>query len=122
MPNSKPDTILVRDLCLNMLIGINADEQNRQQDVIVNLSIDMSPINDQRREHISQTICYDTLISQIQSLPQKKHYKLVEDFAEDIAKTALSHHLAQQVTVCVEKPQAIADARAVGIEIIRYKS
>ena len=50
------------------------------------------------------------------------HIKLVETLAERIADLAMAHAMVRVVTVRVEKPEAIEEAAAAGVEITRRKS
>ena len=50
------------------------------------------------------------------------HINLVETMAEEIAKFCLSDSRVISVKVRVEKPDIIADAAGVGVEIERYQT
>ena len=113
------DKVFVRDLTLSAILGILPEERVTPQPVIVNLIV----LTDTRRAALSKDIAdalnYAELAAQASQLTVQGKYLLIESLVEDLAKLCLSKESAVAVTVRVEKPQAVADASAVGVEIFR---
>ena len=111
--------ILVRDLRIDMLIGIHDHEKEKVQPVLVNIEAHLKarPGVDE----IGDTLCYDTLIKAIQALAAHQHINLVETFAEEIAALTLKDDRVSVVTVRVEKIAVYEFAAAVGVEIRRAR-
>jgi dihydroneopterin aldolase len=113
--------LIIRDLRLNMGIGIYDYEQGITQPVLVNVVADVAPPADWRKDSFDQAICYATLADAILAIPKDRHINLVETYAEMIAEKALSTPGIMAVTVRVEKTEAYKPAAAVGVEIRRER-
>jgi dihydroneopterin aldolase len=115
------DKVFVKDLSIEMLIGIYPNEQQNKQRVIVNLEAwvdSTSSVNDRYEE----AVCYESLIRTIESTAHQGHINLVETLAEKIAAACLLNTKIQRVKIRIEKPDVIANASSVGIEITRNKT
>lgn len=114
--------VFVRDLLLDAYIGAYDHEQGAPQPVLINLEIEVvepsSPIDDK----LEDVLCYNKMTQAIKAILDSGHIKLVETLAERIAALALDHPLALSVRVRIEKPNAIAEAAAAGVEIVHEKS
>jgi dihydroneopterin aldolase len=62
---------------------------------------------------------YEALVEQVRQLVGSRHVSLVETLAEHIAELCLDDPRVRLARVRVEKLDAIADAAAVGVEILR---
>ena len=113
--------ICIKDLQLDMLIGVYPEEQKKPQSVIVNLTLDVDPPANWQEDDINSVISYDVMVQDIQDLAARGQIGLVEHFAEEIAALALNDQRAQKVFVKIEKPEAIENTASVGVEIIRSR-
>ncbi len=113
------DRILIKDLLLRTIIGINEDERTERQDVLVNLVVDTDTRAAGRSDEIADAVNYRTLTKQIIQLVETSRFLLVERLAEEIARVCLADARIERVKVTVEKPQALRFARSVGVEIER---
>lgn len=118
---SVPDKIIIRDLRLDMRIGIYDCEKNELQPVIVNLEIELLPITAGQTDDIGDTLDYETVINDVRAIAKAGHIHLAEHFAEKIAAACFRHKKAAATTVRVEKPEIIKNA-TVGVEIRRARS
>ncbi len=117
-----PTEIFVRDLTLEMSIGILEEERQKPQKVIVNIAALCRRTREATRtDEITSTVSYVGLIEIVETLARKKHYNLAETFAEDIATEALSIEALDQITVSVEKPDIIDSVETVGVRIVRKR-
>jgi len=64
---------------------------------------------------------YSTLLEGIALLVQQEHVNLLETLAERIARYCLADARVESVRVRIEKPDALAMCRSVGIEIERAR-
>lgn len=112
--------IIVRDLKLDMRIGVHEREKKRNQSIIVNIEIELQPVTAGQTDNIRDTLDYETVINDVRSIAQTGHVHLVEHFAEKIAAVCLRHEKAAATTVRVEKPAAFKDI-TVGVEIKRTR-
>ena len=123
LPASAPKRkVFVRDLELDAFIGVYESEQGSSQPVRINLDIDVAQPSDPAGDRLEDVVCYNRLTQGIKQIIDEGHIKLVETLAERIADLALSHSMVKSVNVRVEKPNAIKEALAAGVEISRTKS
>jgi FolB domain-containing protein len=116
------DQIIIRDLLLRGIIGINDWEREKEQDILINITLygDLQPasVSDQ----IEDTINYRTITKQvIAHVDQSKRFT-VEALAQDIANICLETRGVERARVRVEKPGALRFARSVGVEIERSRA
>lgn len=113
--------VFLRGLTLDAFIGAYESEQGVTQPIRIDLEVDViepaNPVSD-RYEDI---VCYDALTQGVKAILAEGHIKLVETLAERIADLALSNPMVISVLVRIVKPNAIPEADAAGVEIIRMK-
>jgi D-erythro-7,8-dihydroneopterin triphosphate epimerase len=114
-----PDRITITDLLVRGIIGVNDEERETRQDILVNLVLKVDARTPGRSDDIADAVNYRTIAKQVIALVESGSYFLVERLAEEIARLCLDHAGVQCVTVRVEKPGAVRFARSVGIEITR---
>jgi dihydroneopterin aldolase len=112
----KLDYIFIDRLTINGSIGIYDHERESLQPIVVSVRCGYMV-----SENLGEIICYKNMADAIEALIQKEHTDYVEELAERIAALCLLHERAQEVTVRVEKPNAIPGASSAGVEITRYK-
>ena len=121
-PDAVPRTrrMFIRDLVVNMLIGVHRHERDGRQRVRINLDlslIDGSSIDDDR---LASVVSYETLVHQIRTMCNSGHINLVETLAERIARLCFDDWRVRGATVRVEKLDVFADTDSVGVEIERF--
>ena len=121
-PESVPTyRILVRDLVLPWRIGVRRHEIDRRQRVRINLDLIVREQADPAADNYNDVICYERIIERIRQMAEAGHVKLAETVAHNIASMCLTEPNAVEVTVRVEKLEAIHDAASVGVEITRTR-
>ena len=115
------DRILIKDLHLRTIIGINDEERSDRQDVLINLIVETDTRRAGKSDDIADAVNYRTLTKQIIELVETSRFLLVERLAEEIAGLCLSDVRVERVSVTVEKPQALRFARSVGVSIERSR-
>ena len=106
--------IFVRDVRIEAEIGVYAHEHGRRQPLVIDVELDLAP---RSVEHIADTVNYETAISKAKALAKSGHFKLVEAFAERLARSYLEDPLVLRARVRIDKPEALAPATA-GVEIV----
>jgi dihydroneopterin aldolase/D-erythro-7,8-dihydroneopterin triphosphate epimerase len=115
------DQILIKDLFLRTIIGVNDEERSNRQDVLVNLVLDVDTRAAGRTDNIADAVNYRTIAKQVIDLVEGTHFFLVEKLAEEIAQLCLRDRRVQGVRVTIEKPAALRFARSVGVTIQRTR-
>jgi dihydroneopterin aldolase/D-erythro-7,8-dihydroneopterin triphosphate epimerase len=113
------DKILIKDLRLRCIIGINEFERREKQDVTINVVIWSDFTEAAMTDDISKTVDYKEITKGIIKLVEGSEFRLVETLAERIAESCLKHARVEKVRVTVEKPGALRFARNVGVSILR---
>ncbi len=115
----KLDKILIKDLLLRCIIGINEFERKEKQDVMINIVIWTSLTQAAETDDINRTVDYKQVNKKIVSLVENSKFFLLETLAEKIAALCLQNERIMKVKVNIEKPGALRFAESVGVEIIR---
>jgi dihydroneopterin aldolase len=122
MQDVTSDTIFLRDLRVETVVGIWDWERKIRQTV----SIDLEMASDIRRaavtDSIEDTLNYKAVAKRVQQLVGDSSFQLVETLAERIAALILDEFSVPWVQVRVNKPGAIRGARDVGVMIRRSRT
>jgi 7,8-dihydroneopterin aldolase/epimerase/oxygenase len=113
--------VFVHGLVLDAYIGAYDSEQGLTQPVKIDLEADVVEPSQPIGDRLEDVVCYDKMIQGIKAIIAEGHIKLVETLAERVADLALSHPMVLAVMVRIIKPNAITEAEAVGVEILRTK-
>jgi FolB domain-containing protein len=116
---SARDRILVRNLLVRGIVGLNDWERVKTQDIVVNLEIHGDFTAAGRSDDVSDTLNYRSLTKDVIAYVEGSGHYLVEALAHEIARIAVTRHGAERVRVRVEKPGALRFAESVGVEIER---
>ena len=116
------DKILIRDLLVRGILGLNDWEREKKQDILINLvlEIDMRPAA--LSDSIEDSLNYRSLTKAVVAHVETSARFLVEALATDIARIAIVEFGAARVSVRVEKPGALRFAQSVGVEIERRRA
>jgi FolB domain-containing protein len=116
------DAIHIRDLLLRTIIGINPEERENQQDVVINVTCYTDTRRAGQSDEIEDTLNYRSVTKRIIDHVEDSRYQLVEALAASIAHIVLTEFGVERVRVRVEKPGALRFARSVGVEIVRDRA
>jgi FolB domain-containing protein len=115
------DRILIRNLLLRAVIGVNDEERRNVQDVVLNITLETDTQAAGRSDRIEDTVNYRTITKQVIAHVEDSRYYLVEKLAAEVARLCLGYAGVLRATVRVEKPGALRFADSVGIEITRTR-
>ena len=113
------DKVIISDLRVQGIVGINADERTNPQEILINLTVFTHMEKAGVSDKIIDCVNYSTLSKKVAALAREAHHFTVEALASDIAGLCLAQHGVNGVRVRVEKPGAVRSARSVGVEIER---
>ncbi len=117
------DKIIIKDLLMRGIIGINPDERVKRQDILVNVVLYADISRAAETDDIEYAVNYKTISKQVIERVEEGSDFLVEKLVTDLARMILTDHPAvQKVQVRVEKPGALRFAQSVGIEIERTRA
>ena len=76
--------VIIKDLILNIFVGIHKFEKRKKQRVRFNIEILTNPLIEPSNKDLSSILNYEEIIKKINSLVKKRHHELLEDLAENI--------------------------------------
>ena len=113
------DKVIIKDLLVSGIIGIDAQERVEPQDILINIELSADLHAPGQSDDIADCINYHTVATQVLEHAQTAGRFTVEALAEDVAKICLADPRVQAVRVRVEKPAAVRFTKSVGVEIER---
>ncbi len=113
--------VFVRDLDLVALIGIYDHEKLKPQRIIVNIDLSVEEGEGPTDDDIGHVVSYEIVVKKVEAIIAEGHINLVETLCEKIAVSCLRDKRVVAARVRVEKPDIIANARSVGVEIERTR-
>lgn len=116
------DTIFLRELKIETLIGVYEWEKRVQQTLQLDLDIAMQDNRACETDDLKDALDYAEMVDQIKSMLASRHFNLLEALAENIAQILLNDFKAPWVKVSVAKLQAISGSKMVGVSIERGRS
>jgi FolB domain-containing protein len=119
--NPKPpdDLIVIKDLLLRGVIGVNDWEREVEQDILVNVTLTADLSRAGQTDDLGDTVNYRTVAKKIIAHVEGTQRFTLEALAADIAAICLAEPGVRRARVRVEKPGALRFARSVGVEIER---
>ena len=115
------DKIIIKNLLVRGIIGINDWEREKAQDILINIEISADLSEAGENDQIERSVNYRTISKKVIAHVAKVDRFTVEALAHDIAGLCLEDREAQRVLVRIEKPGAVRFAESVGVEIERSK-
>lgn len=116
------DKIIIKDLLLRGILGVNDWEREKIQDILVNIEIEGDLSKAGKSDRIEDSINYRSITKKVIAHVEKAQRFTVEALAEDIAAICLQEPGVQVARVLVEKPGALRFAHSVGVQIERSRT
>lgn len=113
------DIIVIRDLRVDVLIGIHKRERYVPQSVSIDLDIGIPGPKVFATDKVADTIDYQQVALGIAKLAASQHFRLVETLADRIAKLLMEDFKAPWVKVTASKIGILPNAKFVGVSIQR---
>lgn len=113
------DTIFLKDLKVETVIGIWGWERQIRQTVVINLEMAADIRRAAKSDSVEDTLNYKAVAKRLQQFVADAEFQLVETLAERIAEIVVNEFDVPWVSVEVSKPGAIRGSRDVGVRIER---
>lgn len=117
----KLDTVFVRGLVVEAILGIHPSEREIPQPVRISFAMTADVARAAREDRIEHAVDYAKACTLVADLTRNGRFRLAETLAEHIAQLLLREFPVHRVRVEVEKPAAIAAADSVGVSIERRR-
>lgn len=106
--------VFVRGLKVEAEIGVYEHEQGRRQPLVIDVELDVAAGG---WRHLADTVNYEQVVRAAQAIADGGHIGLVESFAQRLADACFDEPRVLRARVRVEKPEALEQAAAAGVEI-----
>ena len=116
------DKVFIKDLRISGILGIYEHERHTPQEMVINATMLTDIRKAAETDEIADCVDYEKVANLLREHAQTARRMTVEALAEDLARICLETPGVREVTIRVEKTQAIADTGSVGVEISRQKS
>jgi FolB domain-containing protein len=117
----KMDKIIIKDLLVRGIIGVNDWEREAPQDILVNIEIEADLSKVGASDNLEDTINYRSVAKRAITHIEATQHFTVEALAAALAAICLEEPGAIKARVRVEKPGAVRFAKSVGVEIERNR-
>ena len=113
--------VIIKDLILNISIGIHNFEKKKRQRVKFNIEILTNPYVTPNNKDLNSILNYEEIVSKIEKLTHLKHHELLEDLSENIFNMIFQNKLVRKVNIKIEKMDILKKTKSVGIEVSKSK-
>ncbi|MFQ5407176.1 MAG: dihydroneopterin aldolase [Anaerolineales bacterium] len=113
------DRVEIENLHLRCIIGINAWERKKKQDIIINIVMYADLREAGASDDIEHAVNYRTVTKAVIEHVEQSDYCLVEALAGSVAAICMKNERVSRVDVSVQKPGALRFADSVGVTITR---
>jgi dihydroneopterin aldolase len=115
------DIIFIRDIRLDTLIGAYEFERRQPRTLRVDIEIGRATIRASKTDELDYTIDYSAVVQVVRETFSSHTFHLLEPLAELIVDLILEKFNAQWARIEVAKTGVVADAREVGVRIVRRR-
>ncbi len=113
------DTVFIEGLKIDTVIGIHEWERHQRQPVVLDLDMAWDNRPAAQSEDIAKTLNYQAVSERLLAFVGSSEFLLVETLAERCAEILMTEFAVSWLRLKLRKPQAIKQAAAVGVEIVR---
>ena len=113
--------VIIKDLILNILVGIHSFEKNKRQRVKFNIEILTDPYVTPNSKDLNSILNYEEVVIKIKKLTDSTHHELLEDLAENIFNILFKNKLIKKISLKLEKLDIIKKTKSVGIEVTKTR-
>ena len=118
----RADSILIKDLSVHGILGINPDERVNRQEIIINAVLWADTTSAAVSDDIEDAVNYRTITKSMIAHIEAGEPMLVERLVAELAQICFdTDPRVEEVEMTVEKPGAVRHARSVGITIRRSR-
>ena len=113
--------VIIKDLTLNISVGIHSFEKKKKQRVKFNIEILTDPYVSPNNKDLNSILNYEEIVAKIEKLVNYKHHELLEDLAENIFNIIFKNKLVKQIDLKLEKLDILKKTKSVGIALSKTK-
>ena len=114
-------TVFIKDFVIEEIIGFHKHEKIKKQKIKFNIIIDVNQSSLPDEKDIKSIVDYEKITNKLENLTKSKKYNFLESLAEDSFKEIFEDKRINSVTIKIEKPDAIKNAKSVGVEVFKAR-
>ena len=113
--------VIIKDLILNISIGIHNFEKKKRQRVKFNIEILINPYVPPNNKDLNSILNYEDIVGKIEKIAYLKHQERLEDLAENIFNMIFKNKIVKKINLKIEKLDILNKTKSVGIEVSKSK-
>ena len=113
--------VIIKDLTLNIFVGIHSFEKKKKQRVKFNIEILTDPYVTPNNKDLNSIINYEEIVGKIEKISYLRHHELLEELAENIFNMIFKNKLVKKINLKIEKLDILKKTKSVGIEVSKSK-
>lgn len=113
------DKIFIRGLEVSCIIGTLPRERRKKQRIVMDLEFPASTKRAAKRDDLADALNYQKIACRTTTFVSKSRFYLIETLAERLAQILLMDFKLKNLRLRIYKPDAISNAKSVGVEIFR---
>ena len=113
--------VFIDELKTMAIIGCNPEERVTKQPLIISLAYQYDIDKAAESDNVDFAIDYDSLCKRLTTYIEASQFQLIETLAEKLIEFIFSNSSIEKVSLSVYKPDAINNAKRVGIKLQREK-
>lgn len=118
----RPDIVFIKNLALDVIIGIYPHERTNIQPITLNVAMEWDNRPSAKTDDIALTLDYEKVSNYIKAFAKNSAFLLVETFTERLAKALIEEFEIPALEIELNKLTAIPDTDAVGVKIYRTEA
>ena len=115
-------TVFIKDFIVQEIIGIHEHEKTEKQKIKFNIVVTVNQNTVPDEKDIKSIVDYEKITNKLENLVKNKKYNFLESLAEDSFKEIFEDRRINSVKIKIEKPDAIENAKSVGVEVFKSRS
>lgn len=115
------DCVFIENLEMNAIIGVLAHERIEPQPVQIDLSLYFDVKTAGNNDTLAETIDYADISEKLTAFISQSKFNLIEKLADSICEWLFNHYPMQKIQLTLRKPNAIPQAKTVGVIIERER-
>ena len=119
--NSINRSVFIKDFIIEEIIGIHEHEKIKKQKIKFNIVMEVNPNTIPDEHDIKSIVDYEKITQKLENLVKTEKYNFLESLAEDSFKKIFEDKRINSVKIKIEKPEAIKNAKSVGVEVFKNR-
>lgn len=113
--------INITNLRLRTFIGFNPEEQEKLQDIVINIEIHYPANKHCLQDHVENALNYKDITKKVIAHVEKGKFLLLEKLVADVLELCSAHEWVSYAKVRIDKPHALRFADSVSLSLECHK-